>query len=78
MKEENKIEVTTSEMRQNLKSIVQSEIENLPELLSKIENPEKRLNFVLKLLPFIFPKIKNIYQSEGETMEMTFGKCNGY
>jgi hypothetical protein len=49
----------TKEMRTILKGIISKELESIPETLQKIE-PEKRLEIVLKLLPFVLPKVENV------------------
>jgi len=54
----------TSEMREALKTILNKEIEVLPELLKKM-NPEKRAEILTRLLPFIMPKNYNI-EERGE------------
>jgi len=54
----------TAEMREALKTILNNEIEILPELLKKM-NPEKRAEILTRLLPFIMPKNYNI-EERGE------------
>lgn len=66
-KKETKEKVIVSDLRANLKNIIQSEIERLPELLEELE-PKDRLNFVLKLMPFVFPKTKSISHTIGEPL----------
>ncbi len=54
----------TAEMRETLKTILNKEIEILPELLKKMD-PEKRAEILTRLLPFIMPKNYNI-EERGE------------
>jgi len=51
-------------MRETLKTILNKEIEILPELLKKMD-PEKRAEILTRLLPFIMPKNYNI-EERGE------------
>jgi len=55
----------TSDMRAILKGIVSSELERIPETLAKLE-PEKRADLVLKLLPYVLPKVEAVSMDEGE------------
>lgn len=50
----------TKELRNVLRRIIHSEIESLPELIKSIKNPEKRVELVIKLLPFVVPKAQEI------------------
>jgi len=49
----------TKELRQLFKSIMEKEIENLPVLLDKLE-PKDRLDIIVKLIPFVLPKIEPV------------------
>jgi hypothetical protein len=55
----------TKEMRAILKNIISSELEQIPEILKKLE-PEKRADLVIKLLPYVLPKVEAVTMSEGE------------
>ena len=68
----------TRELRKDLKSILESEINQIPELLSQIKNPERKLNFILKLMPYVLPKMKTIYHTEGESPILDFNTCTGF
>jgi hypothetical protein len=46
---------TTKEVRETLKTILLHEIEQLPDLLAQIEDPEKRVSLSIRLLPYIMP-----------------------
>ena len=54
-------------MRAILKSIIANELETLPETLEKME-PEKRLEVILKLIPYVLPKIEPVPMQTGEPM----------
>ena len=57
--------IVTISLRNKVKNILASEIENLPVLLEELP-PKERINFVCKLLPYIFPKVQTVHFSEGE------------
>jgi hypothetical protein len=57
--------ILTYDLRDKLKSIMQKEIEKLPETLEALE-PKERLNVVCKLLPYVFPKVEAVHPKEGE------------
>jgi len=48
-----------NELREILTDAIQNEIENLPETLAQLD-PEKRLNLLIKILPFVMPRLENI------------------
>lgn len=58
-------QITAAELRDKLKEIMSAETENIPELLSELQ-PKERLNFIIKLMPFVFPKVENVGVSYGE------------
>lgn len=60
-----KEQVITMNLRDSLKEIMQKELSKLPETLEALE-PKERLNFVCKLMPFVFPKVKTVHPTEGE------------
>ena len=49
----------TKEIKDVLKAVIDPEIENLQKLLNKLE-PIDRINIIIKLLPFVIPKIQTI------------------
>jgi hypothetical protein len=55
----------TSEMRDVFKQAMDAEIQGLPELLKQLE-PEKRLDLVIKLLPYVMPRVNPVSMNEGE------------
>lgn len=62
---ETKEQVLTMGLRENLKNLMQKEIEKLPDTLDALE-PKERLNVVCKLMPFVFPKVQTVHAKEGE------------
>lgn len=60
-------------LRQDLKAILQNELQNLPEYLERLE-PKDKLNFICKLMPFVLPKVLSIQAEKGESKfeEMSF------
>ena len=63
-----KEQVLTISLRETLKTIMQKEIEKLPETLETLE-PKERLNVLCKLMPFVFPKVESVHPTEGEPMQ---------
>lgn len=57
--------VTVQDLRDNLKLIVQNEINILSEQLEALE-PKERLNFLVKIMPYVFPKVESVHHSENE------------
>jgi|TARA_B110000211_G_C13534514_1_gene316613 hypothetical protein len=68
MNSEIKDDILTNNLRKTLKILIQGEIEKLPETLDKLESNE-RLNILLKLMPYVFPKVQKIHSNEGEPLE---------
>lgn len=50
---------TTAETKELLQKIVSNELDNITDLLSKLE-PKERIDAVIKLLPYIVPKQSEI------------------
>ena len=68
MKTKSKEQTLTTELRDTLKTIMQKEIEKLPETLEQLE-PKERLNVICKLMPFVFPKVNTVSATEGEPFQ---------
>jgi hypothetical protein len=68
MKKDNQI--LTSDLRDSLKQIMQKELMQLLEILQKLE-PEQRINMLIKLMPFIMPKVAEVSHEQGEPDEFT-------
>lgn len=61
--------ILTNNLRDNLKTIMQNEIEKLPATLEELE-PKERLNVVCKLLPYVFPKVETVHPTQGEPFQI--------
>jgi len=61
-------EILTADLRKTLKALFQKEIEALPGTLSKLD-AEKRLGILLKLMPYVLPKVDNVSHRQGESDE---------
>jgi len=57
--------ILTKEMRMILKGIVARELDLIPTTLEKLD-PEKRADLVLKLLPYVLPKVEAVNMHENE------------
>ena len=55
----------TLDLRDRLKSIVEAELNRLPELLDGL-TPMSRLSVILKLLPLVIPKAQAVNYEAGE------------
>ena len=64
--------IKTKNLRELLKSMMESEISNLPELMEGLE-PQVRINFIIKLMPYVYPKVDNVSPSSGEGYDFGFG-----
>lgn len=61
-------EVITKDLRNQLKELVKNELEQLPDYIKDME-PKERLDILLKLIPFVLPKVKGVNHSLGEPDE---------
>ena len=68
MNTKTKEQVLTNNLRETLKTIMQKEIEKLPETLETLD-PKERLNVVCKLMPYVFPKVETVHPTEGEPLQ---------
>lgn len=64
-----KEQVLTTNLRETLKSIMQKEIEALPETLKALE-PKERMNVICKLMPYVFPKVETVTPNQGEPVQL--------
>ena len=62
----------TRQMRSILKGIIAKELKMIPETLEKLD-PEKRAEMVIKLLPYVLPKIEPVCMEKSEPLEPDFG-----
>lgn len=56
------------EARAQLKELIAVEMEQLPELLAQLD-PDKRVNALIKLMGFVFPKVTSVDIEIGEPMD---------
>ena len=68
MNTKTKEQVLTNNLRETLKTIMQKEIEKLPETLEALD-PKERLNVVCKLMLYVFPKVETVHPTEGEPLQ---------
>lgn len=54
------------ELRERLKAILSRELDRLPEMLEGLE-PRDRIAALLRLMPFIFPKVDSVRMDRGES-----------
>ena len=57
----------TKELRSVLKDVLYEEIERLPERLDELDTKD-RLELLVKLMPFVFPKVQSVSQSLDEPL----------
>ena len=58
---------TTKEIRNVLKNVIDNEIANIETSLEGLTAKE-RLEFLIKLIPYVLPKVENVQHSLGEPM----------
>ena len=61
----------TKELRTILKNVLYNELENIEQLLESLE-PKERVELVIKLIPFILPKVNRIGHTYNEPFDVTF------
>ena len=61
----------SNQIRDLLKSIYEDELEKLPEYLEELTTKE-RLDFVIKITPYILPKLDRIHYEKGEPINFSF------
>ena len=49
----------TSELRNDLKDIIENELKDIPNILKELP-PYEKLQILIKLMPFVFPKLNSI------------------
>lgn len=65
---EEKDQILTQDLRESLKVILQDEIQKIPELLDTL-SPKDKINMLIKLMPFVFPKVQNVSMATGEPIQ---------
>ena len=61
----------TKELRSVLKNIICKELELLDQQLDKLE-PKQRVEIVIKLMPYVFPKLNSISYTSNEPLDWGF------
>ena len=61
----------TKEMRTILKNILFTELENIEELMDSLDS-KQRIELVIKLLPFILPKVETVSHTYNEQIDFSF------
>ena len=68
-KQDKQNEVVVDDMRRCLKEMMNREIANLPNLIEQLP-PEQRIGVVLKMMPFVLPKVQNVQANSGEPINL--------
>lgn len=55
----------TKEIRAILKGIIGEQLESMPDVLATLE-PKEKLEFIIKLMPYVLPKVETVKMNEGE------------
>ena len=58
----------TKELRSVLKEVIYNELENIEDRLDQLE-PKQRLELVIKLMPYVFPKIESASHMINEPLD---------
>jgi hypothetical protein len=61
----------TKDMRTVLKNILFTELENIEELMESLDS-KQRIELVIKLLPFILPKVETVSHTYNEPIDFSF------
>lgn len=61
--------VLTNDMRTVLKGIIAKELETIPTTLETMQ-PKERLEMVIKLIPYILPKVETIKSNSDEPWDL--------
>ena len=61
----------TKEMRTILKNLLFTELENIEELMDSLDS-KQRIELVIKLLPFILPKVETVCHTYNEPVDFSF------
>ncbi|MDC1204268.1 hypothetical protein N8085_02555 [Salibacteraceae bacterium] len=59
-------EIRVKDLRINLKQVIEEELEKLPDHLKQLD-PLERVNVIVKLLPYVFPKVNTVHYKEDES-----------
>lgn len=55
----------TKEIRAVLKDVIGQQLESMPDVLETLE-PKERLEFIIKLIPYVLPKVETVKMNDGE------------
>ena len=58
----------TKELRSVLKDVIYNELENIEERLDQLE-PKQRVELVIKLMPYVFPKMESASHMINEPLD---------
>ena len=61
----------TRELRTILKDVLYQEMEQLEERLNDLD-PEDRMQIILKLMPYVFPKVIDVQSTKGEPLDFGY------
>jgi hypothetical protein len=61
----------TTEVRQTLKDIFSNELEDLPAHLKTL-TPQARIDFIIKIAPYVLPKVEAVSAKSGEPFSIDF------
>jgi hypothetical protein len=61
----------TKDMRTVLKNILFTELENIEELMDSLDS-KQRIELVIKLLPFVLPKVETVSHTYNEPVDFSF------
>ena len=59
----------TNEIRKKLKNIVDNELDILEESIKHLDSKE-RLEILIKLIPYVVPKVQTVSSKEGEPLQL--------
>ena len=62
----------TKEMRSVLKEVVYNELNDIQDTLKSL-TPKERLDIILKLIPYVVPKVKTVSHTINESFELDLG-----
>ena len=62
----------TKELRSVLKEVIYNELENIEERLDQLE-PKQRIELMIKLMPYVFPKVESVSHTTNEPIDFDWG-----
>lgn len=63
--------ILTTDLRKTLKETLANELNKLPDYLKDLQTKEK-LDYLIKLMPFVFPKVDSVTHETGEPGEFGY------